>query len=1028
MKFTDIFIKRPTLAVVICLIILLLGTLSYLRLPLRQFPKMDTSVINIRTNYPGASADVIENFVTSPIESAVAGIEGIDYISSTSAYGQSNIKVNLFLGYDVNVALSDINTQISSVRSNLPPDINSPIVQTHDPNDIPVYFLSFITHKLAPIDMGNYLTTVISPILSSLSGVGEVDNFGPSTYAMRIWLDPQLMAARNITALDVYNTLNKNNVQATSGQITNNLEQYDVYASTDLHTAKQFNQLVIKQQNEVPIRLNDIGYAVLGAQHNNTYSVYSDGQSSNILQVLPSSTANPLLVANEIKHVIPKIEQVLPKDIKLLFSHDMTVFISASIHDVYRTLIESIIIIFFVIFLILGSWRAVCVPLVAIPLSIIGACALLFVLNYSINTLTLLAFVLAIGLVVDDAIVVTENIHRHILSGQPPLEAAINGAREIRFAVIAMTLTLACAYLPIGFTSGLTGILFTEFAFTLACTVIISGIVALVLSPMMCSKIMTMQSCTSGFAGKLDYLFDKIHIAYKKILIKCIAWRWIVIAFAICIYVMGIFLFTHLKSELAPPEDQGFLYTILQAPISANLNYTEKYSEKINRLYMSNPAVEHSIIINGSRGVNTANAIAILKPWDERKTSAFNLMRAWAPLLWSIPGVTAYPFNRPALPGTSGFHAVDYVIKTTDSYENLAKVSQQFVTAVNQWGGLTHVDSDLKIDSPSLQVSIDRPLAADLGIPMSTIGKTLSIFLGQPTTTRFSINGQNYEVLPEVQDFYQNNPKKLNEFYLPTNNGSNELIPLSNVAHITEAVSPESLGHFQQLRAATISGGLAPGVTLGDALKHLNDLANTLLPKGYNHDYAQQLRQYVDASGKMGEVFGFAVIFIYLILAAQFESFVDPIIVMLSVPLSLTGALLLLKLTGITLNIYTEIGLVTLLGLMSKQTILIVEFANQLQERGIEFKEAILEGSCQRLKPIVMTSLAMVLGALPLVLAHGAGAISRFEIGLTIVSGLGIGTILTLLIIPVVYYLFASKKEITSPPMEEVPSNGGVRK
>jgi multidrug efflux pump len=1008
-KFTDIFIKRPILSVVICLVILLLGILGCLRLPIRQFPNIDSSVITVQTTYPGASAAVMENFVTTPLEDAITGVEGIDYINSSSSYSTSSIIVNLRLGYNINTALSDINTQISSVRWELPQNINSPIIESNDPNAQPVYYLPFRAGDISSVSMGNYLNNVIKPMITSLPGVGQINIYGDSQYAMRIWLDSELMAARNITATDIYNALTENNVQATSGQITENLQQFDVYADTDLHTPKEFNNLIVSENNGNVVRIKDLGYAALGSE-NDTFSAFVDNSPSIILAVIPKSTANPLTVADEVTHLLPGIAKSLPATIKSVIPYNAAQFISDSIHEVFRSLTEAFVIVFLVVFIILGSWRSVCVPLIAIPLSLIGACSLLLALNYSLNTLTLLAFVLAIGLVVDDAIIVTENIHRHILLGKTPLEAAIEGAREIRFAIIAMTVTLAAAYLPIGFTSGLTGILFTEFAFTLACAVIISGVVALVLSPMMCSRIMTMESCTKGFAGKLDRLFEIIHRNYKKLLDIFIRFRWLILAIGVVIYVIGIFLFQSIPGELAPTEDQGFMVGIMSAPSSANLHYTEKYSEKVGEIFRANPNVSHILTFNGMpTGVNSAFIVAILKPWKDRKETAMQLAGQLFLPLYSIPGVTAFPFNFPPLPGTSGFSNIEYVIKSTASYADVNKVNQEFMAAVNQAGFLTNVDTDLKINKPDFNLDINREIAANLGIPMADISQTLSIFLGQPITTRFSMNGENYEVIPELEPQFRNNPNQLNNFYLRAQDKS--LVPLSNIATVESIVSPTSYNHFQQLRSATLKAGLAPGVTLGTALDKLNEIAAKVLPANYEHDYSGQLRQYVDASGKMGEVFGFALIFIYLILAAQFESFIDPIIVMLSVPLSLTGALLLLKFTGCTMNIYTEIGLVTLLGLMSKQSILIVEFANQLQEEGIEFKEAILEGSARRFRPIVMTSLAMILGAVPLVLATGSGAVSRFQMGLTIVSGLGIGTFLTLLILPVTYYLFATRKQ-----------------
>ncbi|MCP3680199.1 MAG: efflux RND transporter permease subunit [Gammaproteobacteria bacterium] len=1012
-SFTDFFIKRPVFAVSICLIMLLVGIISYVRLPVRHFPKIDSSVVTVTTTYPGASSRIMDAFVTTPIENAIAGVQGIDYVQSSSTYSTSTITINLRLGYNINDAISDINTQVSSVRWELPVEINDPIIQKNDPNATPLYYLSFTSKNMSTVQMGNFLTTVLKPMLLSVSGVGSVNIFGSTKYAMRIWLDPNLMSAQSITANDIYNALTNNNIQSTAGKIKTAEQEFPIYTNTDLHSAAQFNDLILRQSDNQITRLRDVGHAELGPQNDN-FSSFLDGESSVTMMILPKSTANPLVVAKNLRVVLPDAEKMLPKGMKLALSYDVSQFIAASIKEVYVTIIEAVIIVTLVIFLFLGSWRTVIVPLVTIPLSLISVCSLLLMLGYSVNTLTLLAAVLAIGLVVDDAIVVTENIHRHILMGEPPLKAAIMGAREIRFTVIAMTLTLASAYLPIAFVTGLTGILFSEFALTLACTVIISGIIALALSPMMCHRLISAEKVSGGFAAKVDDISQRVSTRYKNILRRCLQWRWRVLIVGLIIYIIGIFAFDSLPTQLAPPEDQGYLFAIMNGPAAANLHYTEQHSEAIGKMFKNNPAVSHTLLVNGFQGINTAVAVAILKPWGTRMR-AMPLLFSWVPQLQTIPGVRAFPFNPPTLPGSSGFVQVQYVLKTTGSYDYLDKVTQDFMTKAKQWPGQFYLDTDLKMDKPELDLNINRDLTSNLGISMKQIAQSLSIFLGQPTTTRFSLDGQNYEVIPQLMAQYRNNPNDLNNLYVRTSN--NEMIPLRNLVAVKKDSSLRSRNHFQQLRSATISLNLSPGYTLGDALKHLNKLAKSHLPNNVHVDYAGQLRQLVEASGKMLQVFIFAVVFIYLILAMQFENFLDPLIVMLSVPLSLTGALLALKafsmLTG-SLNIYTEIGLVTLLGLMSKQTILIVEFANQLQQRGYEFTEAILTAAAQRLRPIVMTSVSMVLGALPLALAilsPGAGSNSRFQMGLTIVSGLAIGTLLTVFIIPVVYSLLSPRKQ-----------------
>ncbi|MEM9243480.1 MAG: efflux RND transporter permease subunit [Pseudomonadota bacterium] len=1008
-SFTDFFIQRPVIALIVCFMLVLFGIVSISRLPVRQFPKIDSSVITITTQYPGASAQTIASTITRPLENAIANVQGIDYIEAQSNYNQSVITVHLKIGYNINYAMSDINAQVSSTLWELPQNINDPIIQKNDPNATPVYYFAFSSDTVPAIAIGNFLTTTLKPLLSTVPGVGQVTVFGENKYAMRIWLDPNLMTAQNITASDVQNALNSGNVQAAAGKIETQYQQYQVQANTDLHTAKQFNDLIVKQSDGKLVRIKDIGHAELGAQDSDSYSVFLDGKPAVAIAIIPKSDANPLVVAKGIQKILPQMKQMLPQGVKLSLSYNVSSFISASLKEVVKTLIEAMIIVMLVVFMILGSLRTVVVPLVTIPLSLISACTLMFLLGYSINTLTLLAAVLAIGLVVDDAIVVTENIHRHIINGDTPFQAAIKGTREIRFAVIAMTLTLASAYLPIAFITGLTGILFSEFALALACTVIMSGIFALVLSPMMCSKLMKSGGSGSKFEHFVDNISQKTSNAYQKVLHFLIKIRWLVLGIALIIYAGGIIAFTGLHSELAPPEDQGYLMGIMRGPALANLNYIEKHSQEIADIYRQSPDVYQDMVINGFPfGVNSAFTLAVLKPWNERKDSAFKLLINWFPKMYELPGVMAYPVNPPTLPGSTPFVTLEYVLKTTQGTAYLNQYTQKFLNAVQQWGGVLSLDTDFKLDKPYVDIQINRNLAAELGVSMQQIAQTLSTYLGQPISTRFVMDNQNYEVIPQLYAKYRNKPNIPNNLYVRSASG--KLIPLANLVTIKQVTAARQINDFQQLNSAKITGVLPSSVTIGTAYDKLNQIAKQILPNDIHTDTAGQLRQYVEAKGKMTMVFIFAILFIYLVLAAQFENFVDPLIVMLSVPLSLTGALITLRVLGITLNIYTEIGLVTLLGLMSKQAILIVEFANQLQQRGYEFTQAIIEASGKRLRPIIMTSLAMVLGAIPLLKVSGAGAISRLVMGLVIVSGLGIGTILTVFIIPVMYHILSRKK------------------
>ncbi|MBN1684064.1 MAG: efflux RND transporter permease subunit [Gammaproteobacteria bacterium] len=1009
-KFTDIFIKRPVLATTLSLIILLVGAVSLSQLQVRLFPKLDSSVITVNTVFSGANADLMEGFVSSPIENAIAGIEGVDYMASTSTQGDSNIVVHMKLGYDIDKALTDITNRVQSVRWKLPKEIQDPTISKNDPGDYPIMWVYFSSDTMNGEAVTDYLLRNVQPQLQDLPGVSEANVMGTSEYAMRIWLNPNLMAAHGITASDVQQALENNNVQAASGSLKSQFQIFNIYSTTDLRTANQFNNLVVNNRQGRLVRIKDIGEAQLGAQSDDA-SIYMNGKRTTFIAVKAKSTANPLNVAKEILKIMPDVEKHLPATLKGGIFWNSTDFISASLHEVERTILEASLFVFIVIFLMIGSLRSVFVPVITIPLSIIGVCGVMLALGYSINTLTLLAFVFAIGLVVDDAIVVLENIHRHLGEGLSPKEAAITGAREIATAVIAMSLTLAAVYAPIGFMSGLTGKLFSEFAFTLAGAVIISGFIALTLSPMMCSKVYREnEDLHAGLAGISNRIFERLRIFYKFLLDKALKFRFVAIVIALIVYASCYFLYVYTPKELAPKEDQSVVYSMVTGPATANLNYMEQHTKIVANTYKTVPGLLNEMMINGwPSGENSAIAILQLKPWNQRKITAMQVQDMLFPKLWAIPGIQAFPALPPTFPGAGGFNPIEFVLKTTEDYPILETQTQQFMDAINAWGGLIHVDSDLKIDLPQTVVDINRDLATDLGVLMSDIADNLNIFLSEPTVTRFNLEGRSYEVLPQLYQRFRETPNDLNNLNVRTASGG--LVPLSNLVTISEQVVPRSLNHFQQLRSATVSAGLAPGVTLGDAISKLNSLAAKTLPKNVQVDYSGQSRQYVQASGRMALTFVFALIFIFLILAAQFESFLNPLIVMLSVPLSIAGALMTLYFTGSTLNIYTEIGLVTLIGLITKSGILIVEFTNQQRAKGVAFRDAILNAASFRLRPILMTTFAMILGALPLALATGAGAVSRRQIGLTIIGGISFGTLLTLFVVPIAYYLLVRDKK-----------------
>jgi multidrug efflux pump len=1013
MHFTDIFIRRPVFAAVLSLILLLIGIRAYMSLPVRQFPEIATSVVSVSTIYPGAGGDVMEGFVTTPIENALSGINGIDYIQSSSTTGISTVTLYFQLGYDINKAITDVSNAVSSVRYLLPSDSEDPVIEEQDPNAEPTMYIPFLSKTLNAQEITDYLVRAVQPQLATLPGVSQAPIFGERLYSMRVWLDPQLMAAYGVTASDIQTSLMNNNIQTAAGHIESRWQEFDVTAKTDLATPKQFNDLVIKTTDGKLIRLKDVGNAELGPEDERT-SVVINGENSIVMAVVPQATANPLTVAKEVNKVLPRLQQALPKGLSGMVIWDASRFIAQSLKEVYGTIAEATLCVIVVIFLFLGSIRSVFIPVVTIPLSIIGVCGIMYAMGYSINVLTLLAWVLAIGLVVDDAIVVVENIHRHIEEGKSPFDAAITGAREIGPAVVAMTLTLAAVYAPIGFVTGLTGALFREFAFTLAGAVIISGYAALTLSPVMCSKLMSHHVGKPGFAEKVDALFQRFMLRYRSFLTKTLQNRKIVVIIASIIYISCYFLYTTLPNELAPEEDQGAVMAVVNGPTNANLRYTISNTKKLEKIFQQVPEMVGYGFINGFAGspeVNSAFAFLVLKPWDERQRSAQEIIAGLFPQFWSVPGVKAFPFNLPSLPSSGGFTPVEFVLKTTGSYEDLNAAAQKLLSIIQQQNpALLNPDSDLKMDKAQISIDFDRDKASDLGIPMSDINTTLNMALAEPTVTRFNMNGRSYDVIPQLAPQFMQTAQQLGQLNLRTASGN--LVPLSSIAKINQIVAPQSLNHFQQVREATITASLAPGYTLGQALDFLVTTTKDNLPNSIQYDFSGQSRQLIQATGAMEETFVFALLFIFLILAALFESFRSPFIVMLSVPLSSAGALIALHLLPHgTSNIYTQIGLVTLIGLISKHGILIVEFANQLQEKGHDRMSAVIEAASIRLRPVIMTTFATMLGALPLAISTGAGAGARQQLGWVIIGGMAFGTLFTLFVIPTMYSFLASIKK-----------------
>ncbi|EKD45779.1 MAG: hypothetical protein ACD_69C00139G0002 [uncultured bacterium] len=1010
MSFTDIFIRRPVFATVLSLVILLVGLRSYFALQVRLYPKIDTSVVSISTTYAGADAALMEGFVTTQIENALGGIDGIDYIESTSTIGLSTINVYFQLGYDINVAVSDVSAKVNSVRYLLPNGIDDPVIEKDDPNASPSMYISFFSDTIKIEAIVDYLNRSIQPQLQVLPGVGTAQVWGPD-YAMRIWLDQKLMAAHNVTPSDINSALYTQSLQAPGGLLKTTSQELTVKTFSEAGTAEQFNNLVLRQDNGQLIKIRNVGKAELGPKDTDI-SVRINNKPGVVIAITPSSTANPVDITNEIKNMFPKLAASLPKAISTEIMWDSSKFIFESIKEVKKTIVVATLCVVLVVFLFLGSWRTLLIPIVTIPLSLVGVCIFMFLLGYSLNTITFLSMVLAIGMVVDDAIVVTENIQRHISEGKTTLEASLLGAKEIQFAIIAMTFTLAAVYAPIGFLTGLIGSLFKEFAFTLAGAVIVSGFIALTLSPMMCSKIMLPSNkYENSFAKKTDAFFNKVLQRYELWLHKAIDNRKKIVSIIPIILIASGLLYYFIPSELAPSEDQGYIYAPIMAPTSANVEYTQKYSKMIEPLLDQIPEAQNHLIVNGHGAPNLGIAVLILKPWSERKRTADQIIAGLSPKLWAIPGIIAFPVNPSSLPGAGSGDPVDIEIQTLGDYNQLNDVAQKIAAAARNNPKLYNIRVEPKLDQPQLGININREKAGSLGVSVSDIGNAINLILGQPTTGYFSINGTSYDVIPQLFPEVSNKPSTVNNVYLRTASGA--MVQLKNLVDTNETVTPQSYNHFQQLRSMEITAGTTAGYTLGEALDFFKTTIKNIAPDT-RVDYSGQSRLYFQTGGQMVITFFFAIIFIFLVLAAQFESFRDPLIVLFTIPLSIFGALLVMFITHSTMNIYSEIGLITLVGLISKHGILMVEFANQLQEAGKNIKEAIIAAATIRLRPILMTTAAMVLGAVPLALASGAGAVSRRQIGWVIIGGMLVGTIFTLFIVPTVYTYIATKKEQTS--------------
>ncbi len=1002
MSFTDLFIKRPVLAIVVSLVIVIAGLQSIRSLSVRQYPRSDIAIVKVSTVYVGANADLVRGFITTPLERVIASADGIDYMESSSAQALSTITVHLKLNYDTNAALTQIQAKVAQVRNDLPPEAEAPIIEleTAD-NQFAAIYIGFSSAELDQSQITDYLTRVVQPKLSAISGVQRADILGDRTFAMRIWLKPERMAAYGISPTAVREALARNNYLSALGRTKGSMVSVNLIANTDLRSAEEFRQLVVKEEGGVVVRLGEIADVVLGAE-NYEEEVRFNGETATFLGVWVLPTANSLDVIASVRQALPQIQSQLPVGMKLGVPYDSTEYIQDAIDEVLRTLSETLLIVIVVIFLFLGSFRAVIIPIVAIPISLVGAVFLMLVAGFTINLLTLLAIVLSVGLVVDDAIVMVENIERHLHEGKSAYRAAIEAARELVGPIIAMTITLAAVYAPVGIQGGLTGSLFREFAFTLAGAVIVSGIVALTLSPMMGAKLLRAGDTERGFAGWINRRFDSVRQAYTRTLTGTLRFRPVVLTLWVIVALLMVPFYMFSQRELAPAEDQGVVFGIIQASANSTIDQTSLFTRQVADVYRSIPESKSIFQLTYPTG---GFGGMVTKPWSERtKTAQQLLMESMGPLS-QIPGIRVIPLTPPALPGGGDF-PVDLVIASPAEPERLNEIAQKLVQKAFASGMFIFADADLKFDQPQAEVVFDRDKVRSQGVELSQAGQDLSTLLGGNYVNRFSIQGRSYKVIPQIKRAERLAPEQLSQIYVT--GSKDQLVPLSTFATLETTTQPRELKKFQQLNAVRIQGVIPPPVPLDQALRFLEDEARASLPEGFTIDYAGESRQLRTEGGKFLGTFLLSAILIYLVLAAQFESFRDPFIILAgSVPLAISGALLFSFLGFTSLNIYSQVGLITLVGLVSKNGILIVEFANHLQEMGKDKLASIIEAAGTRLRPILMTTAATVVGHFPLVLATGPGAGARNSIGIMLVTGMVIGTFFTLFVVPSIYMLLA---------------------
>ena len=1016
MQLSETSVRRPVFATVLSLLIVLVGFVSYTRLNVREYPKIDNPVVTVETKYTGASSAVVESQVTKVLEDSLSGIEGVDVITSISRQEQSQITVNFVLSRDADSSAADVRDKVSRVRQRLPQGIDEPVIAKVEADAFPVIWLSFSADNMDVMQLSDYANRIAKPMLQTAPGASDVRVFGERKFAMRIWLDPDRLASYKLTTQDVEDALRRSNVEVPAGRIESKFREFNVTAATDLQKPAEFRQVVIKAINGMPIRIGDVARVEQGPLSERT-STRLNGRDAITLGVIRNATANPLDLSAAVRKMIPKIKENLPPGIEIEIANDNSVFIDRSIKAVYETIVEAMVLVALVIFLFLRTFRASIIPLVTIPVCLIGTFALMALFGFTVNTLTMLALVLAIGLVVDDAIVVLENIFRHIENGMAPFHAAIRGAREVGFAVVAMTLTLAAVYAPLAFTPGRTGKLFTEFALALAGSVIVSGFVALTLTPMMCSIMLKHVNNPTWFDRTMERYLQKLSEKYGqmlgwtlssgRVMGRNMSRRWLVVAVMVMAGIGSFTLLKTTKSELAPLEDRGVILTVINGPDGATMDYTTRYAQTIERMASKYTEFDRIFTVVGNPTVAQGNVFYRAAPWEQRTKTTLEIAREMTPAIAGLPGVTAFPITPPSLGQPFRDRPLNFVIVTTDSYQNLAQVVRTFQEEIAKNPGIVSVDTDLRLNKPEISMDVDRERAADMGVPIDNIARAVETMMGGRQVTRYKREGDQYDVMVQTSPSGRDTPDDIEHIFVRGRNDA--MIPLSALVRIKEVVVPRELNHFGQRRSASITANIAPNYSLGEAIVFMNETAKKVLKPGYATDLNGTSREFVKTSGSLVIVFILSLLFIFLVLAAQFESFVDPLVILFSVPLSMVGALLALQLSGGTLNVFSQIGLITLVGLITKHGILIVEFANQLRAEGMDALEAVKQSATLRLRPILMTTGAMVLGAIPLALATGAGAESRKQIGWVIVGGMSLGTLLTIFVVPTMYTFFARK-------------------